>query len=102
MWHVIGASGSPEELQRARTNAEIMAHSYHHHPMDEYEECDRREPSLDARDGSRSLPVPPQSQIPQHIEYMLRGTLDVRRTMRNAKLAPQRGAQRAHGDARIG
>jgi hypothetical protein len=33
MWHVIGASASSEELQRAPTNAEIMAHLYNHHPM---------------------------------------------------------------------
>lgn len=53
------ASASSEELQRAPTNAGIMAHLYHHHPMDEYEERDRRELSLDACDGSRSRPVPP-------------------------------------------
>jgi hypothetical protein len=43
-----------------------------------------------------------QSQIPQHIEYVLRRTLDVPRTMRNAEPTPQRRAQRTHDNAPVG
>ena len=43
-----------------------------------------------------------QSQIPQHIEYVLRGTLDVPRPMRNAEPTPQRRAQRTHDNAPVG
>jgi hypothetical protein len=43
-----------------------------------------------------------QSQIPQHVEYVLRGAFDVPRTMRNAEPTPQRRTQRTHGNARVG
>jgi hypothetical protein len=43
-----------------------------------------------------------QSQIPQHIKYVLRGTLNVPRTMCNAEPTPQRRAQRTHDNAPVG
>ncbi len=43
-----------------------------------------------------------QSQIPQHIKYVLRGTLNVPRTMCNAEPAPQRRAQWTHDYAPVG
>ncbi len=43
-----------------------------------------------------------QSQIPQHIKYVLRGTLNVPRTMCNTEPSPQRWAQRTHDNAPVG
>ena len=42
------------------------------------------------------------SQIPQHIKYVLRGTLNVPGTMCNAEPTPQRRAQRTHDNAPVG
>src|SRR5471032_2634817 len=44
----------------------------------------------------------PQSEIPQHIEYVLRRTFDGPRTLCNAKATPQRRAQRTHDNAPVG
>src|SRR5471032_84453 len=44
----------------------------------------------------------PQSEIPQHIEYVLSGTFDGPRTLCNAKATPQRRAQRTHDNAPVG
>ena len=43
-----------------------------------------------------------QSQVPQHIKYVLRGTLNVPRAMCNAESTPQRRAQRTHDNALVG
>ena len=43
-----------------------------------------------------------QSQVPQHVKYVLRGTLNVPRAMCNAESTPQRRAQRTHDNALVG